>query len=184
MQLSEMQKVLHVVFAQWPHVPVSEELVRLWNDCFKEYPLNSFYAAVRAVLLTKADNFPPTITEVQALLDRSKDENSALDDGELWGLVIAAVGTFGTYREKEVLEYFENKYPRVAFAIKAMGWRNICGSSVDDHPSLRAHFWRIIKAANERTAYQRALGKPERNALKIGHAEKVGDILKRLSNES
>jgi hypothetical protein len=84
MRTSEMGKILTTAFLAWPHFVVTEPMIRLWCDSFPSMTPTEFWEVMRTTLKSHTGNFPPTIGQVYATLDRMQGADD-LTDGEASG---------------------------------------------------------------------------------------------------
>ena len=73
--------------------------VRLWHECFAEDDYNAVMAAVKALIVTRVEGFPPTIGAVKEKL-RLITTPESLSEQDAWALVSKAIQD-GIYHYKE-----------------------------------------------------------------------------------
>jgi hypothetical protein len=150
MRTSEMGKILTTAFLGWPHFVVTEPMIRLWCDSFPSITPTEMWDVMRAALKSHTGNFPPTIGQVYATLDRMKGADE-LTDGEAWGVVTEAVRRFGRYSPGQAREYLRSKGgERLVAAVRSLGWPDICAWRGEDEAANRAHFWRVYSGLRAR----------------------------------
>jgi hypothetical protein len=143
MRTSEMGKILTTAFLGWPHFVVTEPMIRLWCDSFPSMTSTEFWEVMRTALKSHTGNFPPTIGQVYATLDRMQGADD-LTDGEAWGVVNEAVRRFGRYSPGQAREYLRTKGgERLVAAVRALGWPDVCAWKAEDEAANRAHFWKV-----------------------------------------
>lgn len=147
MQLSEISEVLYVALQPWPHVKLGPDNLRMWFELFKEYSQNDFWTAIKHVIKSKDNGFPPTPGEVQAALSKLNpaEASGILDEGSAWGIVIEAVKKYGSYREELAIHALDEAYPGLGEAVRRLGYKSLCLSTPDDYTTLRVQLWRIYQ---------------------------------------
>lgn len=75
------------------------ETIALWAEMFRDDPAELVSAAVKALIATRTDGWPPNIGEVKAKM-QTISEPQALSEGEAWALVEKACRN-GIYGYKE-----------------------------------------------------------------------------------
>lgn len=80
------------------------ETISLWAEMFKDDPAELVSAAVKALIATRTDGWPPNIGEVKAKM-QTISEPQALSEGEAWALVEKACrnGIYGYKEEFDAL---------------------------------------------------------------------------------
>ena len=81
-----------------------EGIVSLWEDLFRDDPANLVCGAVKALIATKENSFPPTIGEVKAKMQKILSPHE-MTEQEAWALVSKAL-TNGYYGAKEEFANF------------------------------------------------------------------------------
>ena len=186
MKLSEMYEVLSISFLQWPHIAVTEELAMFWSKAFPSVSKDEFSRAMIATLKTNFSGFPPTIGQVNEMLQQTTATVSEqLTEGEAWNILIQAVKRFGNYRRDEAFKWMREQSERVARCAEIMDWNSICLWETRDQPANRAHFWKVLSGLEQRDRRNDLLGLPRKDVLaelgaKASAAMLVGDLVKKL----
>lgn len=186
MKLSDMVEILTVSFIQWPNVVISKELCTFWLRAFDGVSREQFSRAMIATLKTSASGFPPTIGQVNEMLQQATlSQSEQLTDGESWNILIQAVKRFGNYRQDEAMKWMREQSPRVARCAEIMDWKTICLWETKDQPANRAHFWKVLAGLEQRDKRNDLLGLPRKDVLaelgaKASAAMLVGDLVKKL----
>lgn len=155
MRTSEMAKVLATAFLAWPTFTITEPMARLWCSSFPGFSVDEFWEGMRAALKTHTGNFPPTIGQVSAAMERLHSVNE-LTDGEVWALLQSAVRQFGRPSPARARKFLrERGGDRLVDTVRALGWNDICAWRTDDEVANRAHFWRVYNdfRARDRFSY-------------------------------
>lgn len=126
--------------------------------------------------LLKTSRFLPTIAEIREeaskLAHAAAGVRVAPAEAE-WEEVYKAIGAVGPYRKPA----FSN--PITAQAVKAMGWRLLCGSDEVMMPALRAQFLKTWKELNAMTKTKRRMERSMNGGLK----QLTRETLQRLQGE-
>ena len=105
MTRKEIISILAVLRAAFPNFDRDmgrkelEGIVSLWEDLFRDDPANLVCGAVKALIATKENSFPPTIGEVKAKMQKILSPHE-MTEQEAWALVSKAL-TNGYYGAKE-----------------------------------------------------------------------------------
>lgn len=170
----DMVKILTAAYIQWPYVKVTDELVQLWRKAFENYSTAEVSKAMMLALKEKTGNGHITIGDVFAALQKTTSTD-LVSETEAWSLLNSTIKRFGWPNELAGVAHIESISPKVANAVRALGWRNVCGWKTDDEAANRAHLWRMIRSDAEATKTSRALG------LSNGGVQKVGDVVAKLN---
>lgn len=166
MKRSEMHEMLTTIFLQWPHVTVTEPMTGLWHKAFSETQRDEFWEAIVATTKTQKNNFPPSIGQVNEMLESLKrGPEDQLTEGEVWKMIIDTVQRFGSYRQDEALAYLKNLSPRVGKTAEIMGWREICQWPLENETANRAHTWRVYGGLKDRDFKSDLLGKERQDPV-------------------
>lgn len=95
MNRSETSAILTILKTAYPQfyrgidVKEAERTVSLWHEMFKDDPVDVVAVAVKAMIVSRTNTFPPNIGEIKEEIAkmRSPNEMTAI---EAWGLVAAA----------------------------------------------------------------------------------------------
>lgn len=96
MTLKDMGKILAVLRAAFPAWAKGLEeddalvMVRLWADMFSADPAEEVAAAVKSLIATQKEGYPPTIGAVKAQLDKLRTGNRMTDE-QAWRLIYKAI---------------------------------------------------------------------------------------------
>ena len=66
-----------------------EPAVRLWQECFEDDPIDLVLSAVKAVIISRDDTYPPAIGTVKAKI-RTLTEPEGMSENAAWALVSKA----------------------------------------------------------------------------------------------
>lgn len=96
MTLKDMGKILAVLRAAFPAWAKGLEeddalvMVRLWADMFSADPAEEVAAAVKSLIATQKEGYPPTIGAVKAQLDKLRTGNRMTDE-QAWRIIYKAI---------------------------------------------------------------------------------------------
>lgn len=125
-----------------------------WAENLADIPAETTAAALRAHIATSP--YPPKICDIR----KWALQNSFMDPGEAWALVVRAIHDYGHNRELQAIASLPEEVGRIA---KQMGWRDLCMS--ENIMADRAHFLKIYQACQERNTRLAALPEVVKNAL-------------------
>lgn len=92
-ETGEIMAVLKVAFPAWYRgltVPEAIAAVNLWTDMFESDPKAEVEAAVKSLIATQKEGYPPTIGAVKAQLDKLRTGNRMTDE-QAWRLIYKAI---------------------------------------------------------------------------------------------
>lgn len=92
-ETGQVMAVLKVAFPSWAKgLSESDAIatVKLWADMFEEDPAIEVLAAVKALIATQKEGYPPTIGAVKAKLDNLR-QGDAMTDEQAWRLIYKAI---------------------------------------------------------------------------------------------
>lgn len=121
----------------------NEQALELWYKQLQDIPYK-----VAEVTLNKwvaTNKWSPSIADIREQAT-SITQGAAKDWGDAWQDVLRAINNFGTYREVEALESFDEVTRQV---VKRLGFKNICMS--ENIQNDRANFRMIYEQEIERT---------------------------------
>lgn len=170
----DMLKILTAGYIQWPYVKVTDSLVQLWRKAFQDYSTPEVSKAVMLALKEKTGSGHITIGDVFGALQKVT-ATDRVSETEAWGLLNGAIKRFGWPNEIRAIEDLEKASKRLARAVRALGWRNVCGWKTDDEAANRAHLWRMMRSDAETMKTDNAIG-----FGRGGASERVGDVLSNL----
>jgi hypothetical protein len=146
--LQETSKIVAVLEGSFPNFPTKPQTVPAYHLALEDLPYEAVRAAVREAL--QSLKFFPTPAELRAIIS---DKLLGLPSAEeAWGEVTTQVRECGVYRTPTW------SCGAVQAAVRAIGYRNICMTEVDDLPAQRAHFYRTFNAYRERALKDADLG--------------------------
>jgi hypothetical protein len=169
----DVEKVMFLVAAYWPHWPVPETekvrnaLIGAWHRQLGDLDASVVTAAVDA-LSARGDKFAPGPGEVRKLAMELSQPKPLLDVDEAWAEVLERIGSVGRYLTPEW------SHPAIAGAVLAMGWVRLCES--EDHMADRAHFLRLYGKVHDRTMFTMTMPPSvldvvtQARGLGVGHA--------------
>jgi hypothetical protein len=137
---NQLSFVLKQLFVAFPNTQVPDGTVAVYLRLLQDIPVGDLQTVVDQAIATS--RFLPTVAELRDMYRSLTTNVNQMDGEEAWGLVqaeIRRIGSWGTPR-------FEDE--RVAKAVQAMGWMNLCQS---DAPGVeRAQFMRIYNSMAQR----------------------------------
>lgn len=101
-ETGQVMDVLTVAYPQFYRRQTDAERTNallLWAGMFEDEPVVLVVAAVKALVATKEDDWPPTIGAVKARI-RQITQPEAMTEAEAWGLVLRAIKRSG-YKSRE-----------------------------------------------------------------------------------
>lgn len=116
MNRAETLKILAVLQAAYPNFykSISPEqlngVVNLWQEMFADDTYEEVGVAVKMLISTKTDTFPPVVGQVKEQLHKSRNVGQ-MSEGEAWSLVFSAVQN-GTYHSREMFDYLPEDVQR------------------------------------------------------------------------
>lgn len=148
MNLEETARVVAILEGSFPNFPTKPQTVAAYHLALDDLPCEAVQAAVREALRTL--KFFPTPAELRAIV---ADKLLGLPTAEeAWGEVAAQIRECGVYRTPAW------SCAAVQAAVRAIGYRNLCMTEIDDLPGQRAHFYRTFDAYRERALKEADLG--------------------------
>jgi hypothetical protein len=186
MKTHEMFEILSISLLPWQNILVTKELASFWCKAFEDVSKEEFGKAMIATLKTNISGFPPTIGQVNEMLQHTTAPVSEqLTEGEAWNILIQAVKRFGNYRRDEAFKWMREQSERVARCAEIMDWNSICLWETRDQPANRAHFWKVLSGLEQRDRRNDLLGLPRRDVLaelnsKAATSVLVGNLVKTL----
>lgn len=147
MKPSETSTVLAMIRGSYPRQKISKDAMRAYSLMLGDL---DFGAVKRAVVEHVASSeWFPSIAELRQLATES--QSAAPDFDEAWALVTAEIRRIGSYGTPE----FE--HPAVASAVAAVGWRQLCLSTM---PGVeRAAFRDCYASVRKRHVHQVQTGR-------------------------
>lgn len=153
-----------------------EATVRLWTDMFSDTEYALVEGAVRAIIATRVESFPPTIGLVNEMIQ--KLTSPWLTPMEAWGLVRKAIRN-GTYGSREEWEKLPEEVKATITPEQIRAWamddnfnESVVSSNFMRSFSVRAQENRDMKVISERVKTIR-LGFVDRMALVEGTANRL-----------
>lgn len=166
MKKSEMAEALMIILLPWPNIVVSEPLVNLWCLAFPDETPEQFLAAGVAALKVGNKGFPITIEHVSEMLISLKQPlHEKMTEGEVWGLLMQAVSSFGRFRQAQAFKYLKEQNERVAVVAQQLGWSVIADWRREDLGINRAHFWKMYQAIQQRDKREDTIGVPRTSTM-------------------
>lgn len=141
----QAKKLATEIAARYPVPAWPQESLAAYAHDLADLDFDAALAAVHAWARTQDER--PTIAAVRrAVVGRQLDAagHAPLTPEQAWGVVNRAVRDVGHSRP-----FPARRFPLVAEAVEAVGWRAICQSNENDG-TLRAHFFRTYAAVLER----------------------------------
>jgi len=92
-ETGQVMAILKAAFPSWARgLDETEALatVKLWAELFADDPAEEVLAAVKALISSQKEGFPPTIGAVKARLDKLRTGN-AMTDEQAWRLIYKAI---------------------------------------------------------------------------------------------
>lgn len=92
-ETAQIMAVLKVAFPSWYKGLTREDAiaaVNLWADLFADDPADEVAAAVKSLIATQKEGYPPTIGAVKAQLDKLRTGNRMTDE-QAWRLIYKAI---------------------------------------------------------------------------------------------
>lgn len=136
MTFDEWKQASKVLQDTFPHTPVG---AGTWFDLLRDLDGAAVLAAI--IHLCRTTEAFPSVAAIRKLA-----EPKHLDQGDGWAEVMAAVSSVGYMGTPQW------SHPAIEAGVRALGgWKSICQSEIDEHPTMRAQFRRAFEAAAERT---------------------------------
>lgn len=137
----------------------TDEQREVWFDLLGDLPKGVVLAACKAVLI---DHEYPTIPPVGLVRRKALSlADPPVDGPTAWVQSLSAVRRFGCDRERDGLKSLP---PRIAYALRAFGWRSLCDTTDDKLHFAREQFLSLY-ATTEATAEHRAALPPSVRAV-------------------
>lgn len=159
MKPSEAMKLVATLQGAFPAAAMTEATCRVYERFLLD--LDPIVADAAIVRLISTCKFLPTIAEIRGMAnDVARGPMRSAE--EAWGDVVAAIRRFGSYRAPT----FDD--PLVAYAVKQLGWRNLCLEGSNDSAD-RARFCELYERAAARQKQDEVTGRalPARHATAL-----------------
>lgn len=158
MTKAETVKLLSAISLLWPRVkdPADPERARmgveLWHDLIGDVDYHVAMTAVKVLAVTS--RYQPTIAEVRQEIARITDPEPDLTSGQAWEAAKRAISAYGYYQESAAMRSLP---PRVAQAVQAIGWQDLCGANAATIGVERGQFCRAYDQQMAQTMRTRCL---------------------------
>lgn len=138
MKRSEWAKVVAIMQARWPRVPITPESANIWFDDLAEFPVEQVNAAVTAIYRDAIEWCPNGAQIRKKVLELDSPDR---DWGKAYELAMRAAGPGGGAANG--MAWLEKRDPLAAATARQFGWDDFCMST---HPeSRRAQFRDLFK---------------------------------------
>ena len=138
MNKKETVKILAVLQAAYPSFYKNignvdlEGIANLWTEMFANDTYEAVGTAVKMLIATKTNTFPPAIGEIKEQLYKAQ-YSGQMSEGEAWGLVFKAIQC-GIYNSKEAFEWLPEDVQRAVGSSEVIRqW------AIEDVDSLSVH---------------------------------------------
>jgi hypothetical protein len=130
----------------------TEHQAEVYFDLLQDLPTAAVQIAAKQCLLESIYPTIPTVGAIRKAATAAATGSHRLPLAiEAWESAFWAVGRYGLSREREALATMP---PAVAKAVRAIGWRALCDTKLDDLDTLRAHFLKAYEAMAARDQRQ------------------------------
>ena len=109
MNTTETAKILSILRAAYPNFyknmsrGEAEGIVNLWAEMFSDEPYNLVKAAIKALITSSPNPFPPVIGEIKEQLVKLSTPKGELSEQEAWGIVFGKLSNC-IYNSQEQFE--------------------------------------------------------------------------------
>jgi len=148
MNREETMKIMEILSIAYPQFyrnntpDQMKKAVILWNEMFADDPFQVVAAAVKALIATKANSFPPSIGEVKEQMFSLT--STELNEGSAWALVLKACSN-GIYHYQEEFDNLpEEVQAAVGSAAQIHEWSMIDSATLQS--VIASNFMRSYKA--------------------------------------
>ena len=139
MELTQRQKALSVMIGCFGD-RFTMQNVAAYDRFLQDIPAELVSKAVENLILNS--KFPPSIAEIREEARKIYAAAAHIqqkDAGRAWGEVLAAIGSFGSYRKPKFSD------EDTAEAVRRYGWQDLCKTPVDRTGVARAQFVKIYE---------------------------------------
>lgn len=137
----EVAELLGILVAAYPNQQINPQTVSVYTMALADLDAGEALQAVRRILAES--RFFPTIAEIRQDVTRARVALPSAE--EAWGEVHRKIKDVGAYGDPEWSS------PALQQTVRAIGWRELCLTELDDLNTTRAHFFRTFNAYRERT---------------------------------
>lgn len=150
MNSAETIKILAVLQAAYPNFYKNigdkdlEAIVCLWLEMFRDDTYAEVGNAVKMLIATKANSFPPAIGEIKEQLFKARNIGQ-MNEGEAWSLVYKAIQC-GIYNSREAFDWLPEDVQRAVGSpevIRQWAMENTDALSVHESHFKRAYRMRL-----------------------------------------
>ncbi len=150
MNKKETVKILAVLQAAYPSFYKNignvdlEGIANLWTEMFADDTYEAVGTAIKMLIVTKTNTFPPAIGEVKEQLYKAQNSGQ-MSEGEAWSLVYRAIQN-GIYHSKEMYEWLPMDIQRALGShevLKQWAIENVDSLSVHESNFKRAYRMRL-----------------------------------------
>lgn len=146
----ETLKILAVLQAAYPNFYKNigsadlEGIANLWCEMFASDTYDDVGTAVKMLIATKTNTFPPAIGEIKEQIYKAENIDQ-MNEGEAWSLVFRAISC-GIYNSKEAFDWLPEDVQRAVGSsevIRQWAMENVDSLSVHESNFKRAYRMRL-----------------------------------------
>lgn len=149
--------ILKVAFPNW-YKGLSREdaiaTVNLWHEMFADDPAEQVYAAVKALIATQEEAFPPTVGKVKARLDKLREPEGLTADAA-WAMVYKAACKSAHNSQREFAKLPPEVQSVVGSADQLRDWALMDAQTFNS--VVASNFQRAFRARSEAAREYRVL---------------------------
>jgi hypothetical protein len=142
MEVVKLVGICSAAYSRWPEAGKEEAVISLWENMFSDVDYETCAWAVKRFISESV--YPPTVADI-----RSRIADMTVIQGktgiEAWGDVKAAIRKFGSYREKDAMDWLDGSTRKV---VEAIGFKTLCMS--ENEMADRAHFLKVYDTLEKR----------------------------------